>query len=63
MGQKVAGVTGIGGARANDVISGAASGDGGTGMLEGTENGDAELVETEYELSAFDILLESVRFD
>ena len=30
------GVTGVGGA--NDVVSGAASGDGGTGMLEGTAN-------------------------
>ena len=47
------GVTGVGGA--NDVVSGAASGNGGTGMLEGTAIGDEELEGTEHELSALDI--------
>ena len=41
------GVTDVRGA--NDVVSGAASGDGGTGMLEGTTNGDRELEGTEHE--------------
>ena len=40
---------------ANDVVSGAASGDGGTEMLEGTANGDGEREGTEYELSALEI--------
>ena len=52
------GITGVGGA--NDVVSGAASGDGGTGMLEGTTNGDGELEGAE--LVALDISLESVSF-
>ena len=47
---------------ANDVVSGAASGDGDTGMLEGTANGDRKLEGTEHELSTFDILLDSVSF-
>ena len=54
------GVTGIGGA--NDVVSGAASGDGGTGMLEGTASGDGKLEGTEHEFSALDIYFESVNF-
>ena len=54
------GVSGVRGG--NDVASGAASNDGGTGMLEGTANGDGELEGTEHELSAFDILLDSVSF-
>ena len=54
------GVTGVGGA--NDVVSCAASGDGGTGMLEGTANGDRELEGTGHEFSALDIYFESVSF-
>ena len=41
--------------RTNDVVSGDASGDGGTGMLEGTANSDEELEGTEHELLALDI--------
>ena len=44
------------------MMSVAASGDGGTGMLEGTANGDGELEGTEHELSKFYILLDSVSF-
>ena len=47
------GVTGVEGA--NDIVPGAANGDGGTGMLEGIGNGDGELEGTEHELSALDI--------
>ena len=54
------GVTGVGGT--NDVVSGAASGDIYTWMLEGIANGDGELEGTEHELSAFNILLDSVSF-
>ena len=54
------GVTGVGGA--NDVVSGAASRDGATGILEGTANGDGELEGTEHEFSALDIFFESVSF-
>ena len=54
------GVTGVGGA--NDIVSGAASGDGGTGLLEGTANGDGELEGTEHEFWASDIYCESVSF-
>ena len=54
------GFTGAGGA--NDVVYGAASDDGGTWMLEGTEIGDGELEGTEREFSAMDIYFESVSF-
>ena len=54
-------VTGVGGAK-DVVVSCAASGDGGTGMLEGTANGDGELEGTEYEFSALDIYFEFVSF-
>ena len=53
-------VTGVGGAK--DVVSGAASGDGDTGMLEGTANGDGELEGTEHEFLALDIYFESLSF-
>ena len=59
-GRKFAGVTGVGGA--NDVVSGAAKGDGGTGMLEGTANSDGELEGTEHEFSALEIYFESLSF-
>ena len=45
------GITGVGGA--NDVVSGAASSDGGAWILEGTTNGDGEL--DGAELFAMDI--------
>ena len=51
---------GVGGT--NDVVSGAASGDRGTGMLESTANGDGELEGTKHEFSALDIYFESVNF-
>ena len=54
--RKVAGVL------AYDVVSGAASGDGGTGMFEGNANGDGELEGTEQALSALEIYLEYVSF-
>ena len=54
------GVTGVGGT--NYVVSGAASGDRYTGMLERIANGDGELEGTEHELSAFDISLDLVSF-
>ena len=54
------GVTGVRGVI--DVVSGAASGGRGTGMLEGTANGDGELEGTEHEFLAVDIYFESVSF-
>ena len=46
----------------NEVVSGAANGDGGTRMLEGTANDDGELEGTELELSAFDISINFRKF-
>ena len=54
------GVTGTGGA--NDAVSGTASGDGGTGLLEGTANVDGELDGTKHEFSASDVYYDSVSF-
>ena len=54
------GVTGAGGA--NDVVFGAASGDGCIGMFENTANGDGELEGTEQEFSVLDIDFESLSF-
>ena len=52
--------TGVG--RAHIVVSGAAGGDGGTEMLEGTSNGDGDLKGSEHEFSPLDIYFESVSF-
>ena len=43
-------------------MSGAASGDGVTGMLEGNAKDEGELEGTEHEFSALDIYFESVSF-
>ena len=64
MRRKVAGCSqeGSGVGAANNAVSGAASGDGGRGMLEATANGDGKLESTEHELSIFDILIDSLSF-
>ena len=60
--RKVAGCSqeGSGVGAANDVVSGAASGDGGRRILEATANGDGEMESTEHELSIFDISLDTL---
>ena len=61
--QRVFGCTSLGGigeAKGRRVVEGAIDVFSGVGMLEGTANGDWELESTEHELSAFEILLDSV---